>query len=146
MTVSSDLILMNQNLFFTVQSPLQPWQLANNSVQAIAEDPSHRLWIGTFNGIFILDRKTGAYTNYQFESNDPHSLSNNVVQSLCRDKWGNMWAGTMGGLNLFDPVHKHFRRFYPKKDNVRGIAFIHSIISCKNGDLFIGGTGWIIQI
>jgi ligand-binding sensor domain-containing protein len=115
--------------------------VANNSVQAIAEDPSHRLWIGTFNGIFILDRETGTYTKYQFEPNDPHSLSNNVVQSLCRDRQGNMWVGTMGGLNLFDPVHKRFRRFYTKKDDVRGIAFIHSIISCKNGDLFFGGQG-----
>jgi ligand-binding sensor domain-containing protein len=116
-------------------------QLANNAVQAIAEDPSQHLWIGTFNGIFILDRKTGAFTNYQFEPNDPHTLSNNVVQSLCRDKSGNMWVGTMGGLNLFDPVHKRFRRFYTKKDDVRGIAFIHSIVSCKNGDLFFGGQG-----
>jgi len=110
-------------------------------VQAIAEDPSHRLWIGTFNGIFILDRKTGAFTKYQFEPNDPHTLSNDVVQSLCRDKLGNMWTGTIGGLNLFDPIHKSFRRFYTKKDPVRGIAFIHSIVSCKNGELFFGGTG-----
>jgi ligand-binding sensor domain-containing protein len=115
--------------------------VANNSVQAIAEDPSHRLWIGTFNGIFILDRKTGAYTNYQFKPGDPHSLSNNVVQSVCRDKSGNMWIGTLAGLNLFDPVHKNFRRFHTKKNAVLGIAFINSIVSCKNGDLFIGGQG-----
>jgi ligand-binding sensor domain-containing protein len=121
--------------------PITTLALANNSVQAIAEDPSHRLWIGTFNGIFILDRKTGAYTNYQFKTNDPHTLSNNVVQSVCRDKKGNMWAGTMDGLNVFDPVHKDFRRFYTKKNPVLGIAFIQSIVSCKNGDLFFGGQG-----
>jgi ligand-binding sensor domain-containing protein len=121
--------------------PITSLPLANNSVQAIAEDPSYRLWIGTFNGIFILDRKTGAYTNYQFKADDPHTLSNNVVQSICRDKRGNMWIGTMGGLNLFDPVQKRFRRFYTRKDDVRGIAFIHSIVSCKNGDLFFGGQG-----
>jgi ligand-binding sensor domain-containing protein len=132
---------------FIVYRPKSITSLAvtNNSVQAIAEDPSYRLWIGTFNGIFILDRKTGAYTNYQFKPNDPYTLSNNVVQSLCRDKWGNMWIGTMGGLNLFDPIHKRFRRFYTKKDDVRGIAFIQSIISCKNGDLFFGGQGGLSQ-
>jgi streptogramin lyase len=116
-------------------------EVANNSVQAVAEDPSHRLWIGTFNGIFILDRKTGAYTNYQFKPGDPHSLSNNVVQSVCRDKSGNMWIGTLAGLNLFDPVHKNFRRYNIKKSTFLGIAFINSIVSCKNGDLFIGGQG-----
>ena len=121
--------------------PITTTAIANNSVQAIAEDPSNRLWIGTFNGIFILDRKTGVYTNYQFNKKDPRSLSHNVVQSLIRDNQGNMWTGTMEGLNFFDPIHKNFRRFYPRKDSSRGIAFIHSIASCKNGDLFIGGTG-----
>ena len=114
--------------------------LANNSVQAIAEDPSNRLWIGTFNGIFILDRKTGAYTTYEWQQKDQHSLSNNVVQSLSRDSRGNMWAGTMDGLNLFDPVHKNFRRFYTKK-GIRGVGFINSIVSDKNGNVLIGGEG-----
>jgi ligand-binding sensor domain-containing protein len=126
---------------FIVYRPKPTLALATNSVQAIAEDPSDRLWIGTFNGIFIMDRKTGDFTNYQWDQKDQRSLSNNVVQSVCRDKWGNMWAGTMEGLNFFDPIDKNFRRFYPRKDSVRGIAFIHSITSCKNGDLFIGGTG-----
>ena len=113
----------------------------NNAVNAIAEDALQRLWIGTFNGIFVLDRKTGAYTNYQWDQGDPGSLSHNVVQSVCRDKRNNMWTGTMKGLNFFDPIQKNFRRFYVKTDKARGIAFIHSIASCKNGDLFIGGTG-----
>ena len=121
--------------------PITTQPVTNNFVQAIAEDLSHRLWLGTFNGIFILDRKTGAYTNYQRDQKDPRSLSHNVVQSVGRDKRGNMWVGTMEGLNFFDPVHKNFRRFYPRKDSARGVGFIHSIASLKNGDLFIGSTG-----
>jgi ligand-binding sensor domain-containing protein len=121
--------------------PISTLPLANNSVQAISEDSSYRLWIGTFNGIFILDRKTGAYTNYQWNPKDPHSLSHSVVQSLIRDKRGNMWIGTMKGLNFFDPINKDFRRFYTKKNDARGIAFIHSLLSDRNGDLLIGGTG-----
>jgi hypothetical protein len=67
--------------------------------------------------------KPGAYTNYQFKPGDPHSLSNNVVQSLCR-QIGQYVDWHMAGLNLFDPVHKNFRRFHTKKDVFRGIAFI----------------------
>jgi ligand-binding sensor domain-containing protein len=126
---------------FTVYRPKPITVLANNSVQAIVEDSSHRLWLGTFNGIFIMDRRTGAYTNHQYKAKDLHTLSHNVVQSLCCDKSGSMWVGTMGGLNLFDPIHKSFRRFYTKKDAVRGIAFIQTIFSCKNGDLYFGGPG-----
>ena len=127
---------------FMIFRPRSPAYLAaTNAVTAIAEDSSRHLWLGTFSGIFIMDRKTGAYTNYQFDPKDPRSLSDQVVQSVCRDKWGNMWVGTMDGLNLFDPIHKRFRRFYTKKNEVRGIAFIVTIFSCKNGDLFFGGQG-----
>ena len=113
----------------------------NNSVQAVAEDSSHRLWIGTFNGILVLDGKTGAYTTYEWNQKDPHTLNNNVVQSLGCDSRGNMWVGTMSGLNLFNPVKKNFRRFHTKKDPSRGVNFIHSIISDKNGNVLIAGEG-----
>ncbi len=131
------------NSKFTVYRPksITSQSLSNNSVLAIAEDSSSRLWLGTLNGIFLLDRKTGAYTNYQYNAKDPNTLNNNIVQSLSCDKRGNMWIGTMAGLNLFNPAHKNFRRFNTRKDSVRGISFIQAIGSCKNGDVFFGGTG-----
>jgi ligand-binding sensor domain-containing protein len=113
----------------------------NTAVLAITEDPSYRLWIGTNDGIYILDRKTGAYTNYRWKQKDANSISSNGVQSLCFDKRGKMWIGTMKGLDLFDPVQKNFRKFYAKKDTSRGVAFTHSLVSDKNGDLLIGGMG-----
>src|SRR5687768_13828648 len=61
----------------------------DKSVRAIAEDSSYRLWIGTSNGISILDRKTGTYTNFQWKQNFPLSHSYNDVLSLCSDRRGN---------------------------------------------------------
>jgi ligand-binding sensor domain-containing protein len=112
---------------------------ANFPAYAITEDSSHRLWVGTGNGIYILDRQTGTITNYQRNQKDPHSLSSNHIQSLCFDRWGKMWIGTMSGLDLFDPVKKNFRKMYSKKDTARGVPFITSLGSDKNGDLLIGG-------
>jgi len=111
-------------------------------VRAVAEDSSHRLWVGTVNGISILDRNKGTYTHYQWRQDDPHSLSDNSVRSLCCDKQGNMWIGTAMGLNLFDPLRKNFRVFYAQ-DNDHALAgnFIPSIICDKNGDLLIGTSG-----
>ena len=121
---------------------IQSSTLTQKWVRAIAEDSSYRLWIGSLNGISILDRNTGTYTNYQWREGDPHSLSDNSVRSLCCDKQGNMWVGTADGLNLFDPVHKNFHVFYAEK-NSYSIAgnFIASIVCNKNGDLLIGSNG-----
>jgi len=116
--------------------------LTHQWVRAVAEDSSYRLWIGSLNGISILDRNTGTYTNYQWKQDDPHSLSDNSVRSLCCDKQGNMWIGTAKGLNVFDPVHKNFHVFYAANNNhsLAGSS-VASIVSDKNGDLLIGGGG-----
>jgi len=126
---------------FMLFRPKPPTTLVNNSVQAFAEDSLHHLWIGTFNGIFIMDRKTGDYSIIRREGKNPHALSSNVIQSLCYDSRGNMWVGTRSGLNLFDPLHKNFRTYFTTKDTARGISFINSLVTDKNGDLLIGGAG-----
>src|SRR4030095_14234029 len=48
---------------------------ANPLVQVVTEDSSHRIWIGTDNGISVFDRKTNSYTSYQWDPKDPHSIS-----------------------------------------------------------------------
>jgi len=133
----------DESKFIHYQTPAITFPaLTHQWVRAVAEDSSYRLWIGSLNGISILDRNTGTYTNYQWKQDDPHSLSDNSVRSLCCDKQGNMWIGTANGLNLFDPVHKNFHVFYAANNNhsLAGSS-VSSIVSDKKGDLLIGGGG-----
>ena len=114
--------------------------VAYKSVRAIAEDSSYRLWIASSNGVYVLDRNTGTYINYQWKQNDPYSLNDNDVYSLCCDWSGNMWAGTVAGLNYFDPVRKNFREVYAQQDTFKGVACVHRIVPDKNGDLLLGSN------
>ena len=138
--VLNDLILMNQSLFFTGFPQIHLRHLSYKSVRAIAEDSSYRLWIGSSNGVYVLDRNTGIYINYQWNHNDPNSLNNNDVYSLCCDKSGNMWVGTDWGLNFFDPVRKNFRRFMLRQDTFKGVSCVNRIVSDENGDLLVGSS------
>ena len=129
--------------FIHYQTPATAFPaLTHQWVRAVAEDSLHQLWIGSLNGVSILNRSTGAYINYQWKQGDHHSLSDNSVRALCCDSRGDMWVGTPNGLNLFDPKHKNFRVFYGDNNN-RSLAGsnVSSIISNKNGDLLIGGAG-----
>jgi len=116
--------------------------LAHRWIRAIAEDSSHRLWIGSLNGVYVFDRDTYTYLNYRWNQDDPSSLSDNSVRSLCCDKSGNMWVGTANGLNLFDSNQKKFRVFYAEKNN-HSLAgnFVTSIACDKKGDLLISTNG-----
>jgi signal transduction histidine kinase/serine phosphatase RsbU (regulator of sigma subunit)/ligand-binding sensor domain-containing protein len=62
------------------------------------------LWYGTYEfGIFKFDKKTGHFTQYKHDANDPNSLSNNIVFSFFQDSDGVLWIPTQGGgLEQFD--------------------------------------------
>ncbi len=59
-----------------------------------------------------MDKKTGKFTRYQHDPNDPASLSNGPVMAMYEDKQGTLWIGTArapanegpyyGGLSRMD--------------------------------------------
>jgi ligand-binding sensor domain-containing protein len=98
----------DESKFMLFRFPSTSTTVAYKSVRAIVEDSTYRLWIASSNGVYIFDRNTGIYTNYQWQQEDPYSLIDNDVYSLCCDKSGNM-VGKLG-LN-FLIGRKNFRRF-----------------------------------
>lgn len=83
--------------FKTYKSNLYtPDLLSNNTITAIAEDNRHRLWIGTANGLNILDKLSG-----NFQRVDPGKLNNNLIQAIIATKKGDIWVGTEAGLHRY---------------------------------------------
>ncbi len=99
-----------------------------------------KYWIATQSGIYILDVKTGAYSNLKKQYDDPYSLSDNIVHTLCRDKEGGIWAGTyFGGINYYPKQEIIFKKYFPKPDanSISGNA-VSEIHEDKYGNLWIG--------
>ncbi len=71
-------------------------------IRAILEDREGFLWLGTYSGLVRLDPRTGAFTRYCHNPEDPHSLSDDFVWSLYEAPDGALWVGTHGGLNRLD--------------------------------------------
>ena len=76
-----------------------PWQGREN-VNVITEDKSGKLWIGSQNGLFCMERETRKevdLTNLLKEVKNPVIY----IQCLLADSTGNIWVGTQGyGLYL----------------------------------------------
>lgn len=72
-------------------------------------DARGRLWIGTVEGLLILQPDTKSISQYRFSYEDPSSLGHNSVRSLLRDHQGGMWVGTYhGGLNYYHVLAPDF--------------------------------------
>jgi ligand-binding sensor domain-containing protein len=70
--------------------------LADYWVYSFAEQSNGNLWIGTWAGLNVFDRKTETFTTYVDE------LVNEWVYGLDVDSKDHVWIGTEGGINMFD--------------------------------------------
>ncbi len=101
-----------QSVSAQLRRPSEPY---NNKVSAIREDREGRLWIGTKNGLNLLDRSRGTFTIFTASE----GLPDNTIESILEDRHGYLWLGTHNGLSRFDPRTKTFRN-YSVSDGLAG--------------------------
>jgi signal transduction histidine kinase/ligand-binding sensor domain-containing protein len=99
-----------------------PGSLSNNQVRALYEDKQGVLWVGTGGvwkgetpkgegGLNKLNKKTGKFTRYLHDVNDPRSLIDNRVRAIFEDSQGIFWVGTAGdGLHTMNREKGTFER------------------------------------
>lgn len=79
------------------------------TVRTLAQDDKGNLWIGTINGLFILEPETEAMEKYTFSHENGNSLGHNSVRSLLKDNQGGIWVGTFyGGLSYYHAMAPAF--------------------------------------
>ncbi len=84
--------------------------LSHNAVRTITADREGNVWIGTDNGITIIDVETNA-TKHLSTNNTP-GLAGNEINQLLRDSSGKIWIGTYGaGLSVMDAESGLFKQF-----------------------------------
>ncbi|MGV3704054.1 MAG: two-component regulator propeller domain-containing protein [Arcticibacter sp.] len=108
-------------------------------IYTITEDTDGNMWLGTEQGVYFLNVKTGAFKRYKHSNEDNESLSNNIVTCFLLDSRKNLWIGTAGGgINLFNRKSGKFTLLGRKK----GLAsdYIHGIVEDQAGDLWISSN------
>jgi signal transduction histidine kinase/ligand-binding sensor domain-containing protein len=77
--------------------------ITDNFILDVMEDTSGRLWVGTQDGLNLVDRETGDWLLFMQDPSNPNSLSHNWITTLYQDPSGVLWIGTQGGgLNRLD--------------------------------------------
>ena len=143
-----------------VNDPNDPRSLSHNHIWCIYEDHTGALWIGTSGGglnrfdpdfpakKIITNRdsslkapngKSGQFTRFVNDPDNPHSLSHNRIFSIHEDSavpQSGIWIGTDGGgLNQFDRATERFTH-YTEKDGLPNNV-IYGILEDDNGHLWL---------
>jgi signal transduction histidine kinase/ligand-binding sensor domain-containing protein/ActR/RegA family two-component response regulator len=101
--------------FRTLQhNPKNLNSISNNIITVLQNDHYGNLWIGTENGLNLLDVKTGKIKRFYHVAADKSSLSDSEILSLFVDHVGTVWIGTANGLNRYNTSDQSFDRYAPK--------------------------------
>ncbi len=110
--------------------------LSNNWVTAVYEDKHGNFWIGSENGIDILNKRKEKIRHLEHNPKDSTSLSSNQIRCIYRDKKNYMWIGTRRGpLDRYDAEKDIFSHFYDIDGRVLNA---YHIIEDKKENLWVG--------
>lgn len=111
--------------------------LPQTTVNAVIQDSTGFLWIGTPDGLC-------RYDGYQFVvyANNPldsTSICNNYIYSIVDDCKGNLWVGTRLGLSRFQKSTGKFKNYFSDSHNPNSIASnrIYSVYRDKQGMIWV---------
>ncbi len=112
----------------------RPDLLTNNNIYCVAEDAQHRLWIGTYSGLNVLDKQTG-----QIRKIDDPEINGIGISQILVTSDNRILFATEGGLLEYLEDGNRFLAF--NQDNTGGVfpkTTVKSLFEDDRGDIWIG--------
>lgn len=116
-----------------------------NHVTALANDESGGVWIGTMNGLFNYNHRTGVLDEIKYKgSNHPYAYDR--ILSAHIDIQGRLWVGTSGsGLYFLDREAMRLQRLSLEAPELRTTT-IRKITSSPDGKLLLGTANYGVVV
>ena len=106
--------LLKFDLESNVLSDFDTPQIHYKIIRSVACYDGESLYVGTQDGLFIVNEQKGYMWRASEDAMNPYSLSDNNVYSLCQDRDGGLWVGTMfGGVDYLPMQDYAFRKYFP---------------------------------
>jgi ligand-binding sensor domain-containing protein/signal transduction histidine kinase len=84
--------------------------IGNNKVRIIGGAGGNKLWLGTGDGLTLLDLDKAEARIWHHDERDPASLPGDQILALDTDRQGRLWVGGTTGLGWRDPSSGKFTR------------------------------------
>lgn len=118
--------------------PKKMEQWSTDIVKSLCLDRNGSLWVGTKNGLKILEN--GRFHTFHYEYYTPGSISHDSICDIFRDQQGTMWLGTYyGGVCYHSLQSTQFKSIVSKPGtNELSGNVISDIVEDRDGSLWIG--------
>jgi diguanylate cyclase (GGDEF)-like protein/PAS domain S-box-containing protein len=127
-------------------APADASTLWNNTVLTLHEDRLGRIWIGTFDGLNVLDPASGVLRRIPRSSDDRQSIAGNLVRAVHESPDGTLWIGTHSGLSRLIELSADGARFqrYLARDGLPNPT-VYGILEDPQGNLWLSTNRGIVR-
>ncbi|NQU53830.1 MAG: response regulator [Bacteroidetes bacterium] len=147
-TLSGGLYLSDKNNSYSfvkrlIKEDKKSGDLRSNRISYLLKDSKDRIWIGTYNGLHIFNKKDTTIQVAENYFEIKGEFTGNIITCIDEDQKGNIWIGTPNGLNkLFETDEDKFEIEYFAETEGLGSNFIKGISHDLNGNIWVStGTG-----
>lgn len=120
-----------------------PGGLSDDIAWNCFEDSKGRFWIGTANGLNLMDRQTEQFKHYLPIEGNANGLQSASVLDIYEDAKKRLWFATNGGLHLYREASDDFEVFTTQNGFVNDS--IRALTGDAQGNLWLGTNEGIIQ-
>jgi ligand-binding sensor domain-containing protein len=124
---------------------LEGWK---KGLTCFMEEADGKLWIGTFNGLFLFDKNTKRFIDIESQIKDIRLLRKSPIRKIHRDRKGNLWVSAWyPGVYKINFENNTFKGYYTINANndMGAIASTRSILESKNGTIWVGTRGGLLK-
>ena len=82
---------------FEIEERYDSFLSDNTHIRKLYIDKHGAVWIGTLNGLFVMDRETKQFKHFRNSQSDKSTLPNNSIWTISEDWQHNIWIGTYSG-------------------------------------------------
>ncbi len=112
--------------------------IESDYVNALCEDRDGQLWIGTWDGLFLLD----AQHNIQQQFGNANRLASGDISGIILDDRGDLWVSSMNGISHLAKNNKagYDITNYSTSNGLQGSYFTaYSTLKSSDGEIYFGG-------
>lgn len=139
-----DLFIPGKKTISYAHSAQDPLSLSSDITTCLHKDRNNNLWIGTDNGLNVLDVRTNKFKTYTTKD----GLPDNTIKAILEDDHGNLWVATNKGISKFVDATKYpsvteFKNYTPS-DGLQGYEFNKRAgFKDSKGWMYFGGSNGV---
>ncbi|MFC2101737.1 two-component regulator propeller domain-containing protein [Bacteroidota bacterium] len=93
-----------------------------NRIAYITDDSKGRLWIGTYQGLYLFDKDSGKFTNIGSIIPEAGALADQVTNGFVEDSSGHFWITTSDALFQYNEAEGRIAQYRHDPDDINSIS------------------------